>query len=216
GPHPLTLLVFTPWTPSLLVLTPSPPHPLSLGGVRASPPDPLSLRERGDSGLGSGWVRDGVQALGGRRSARRVGGNSRRAHGSLANLVRGCRWSPRGRGSVASAPYNAAKAPLRPEPCWLDSGAAGLRTQCGGCQRPTEAGEMARRKTAPRSKAANGATVGYEAELLKMADALRGSMDAAEYKHVVLCLIFLKYISDAFEEQHKKREAQRGQGADPE
>src|SRR5579884_3111477 len=116
GPHPLTLLVFTPWTPSLLVLTPSPPHPLSLGGVRASPPDPLSLRERGDSGLGSGWVRDGVQALGGRRSARRVGGNSRRAHGSLANLVRGCRWSPRRRGSVASAPYNAAKAPFRPVP----------------------------------------------------------------------------------------------------
>src|SRR5579884_2400477 len=113
---PLTLLVFTPWTPSLLVLTPSPPHPLSLGGVRASPPDPLSLRERGDSGLGSGWVRDGVQALGGRRSARRVGGNSRRAHGSLANLVRGCRWSPRRRGSVASAPYNAAKAPFRPVP----------------------------------------------------------------------------------------------------
>ena len=41
---------------------------------------------------------------------------------------------------------------------------------------------------------------GYEAELWKMADALRGSMDAAEYKHVVLGLIFLKYISDAFEE----------------
>ena len=35
-----------------------------------------------------------------------------------------------------------------------------------------------------------------------MADTLRGSMDAAEYKHVVLGLIFLKYISDAFEERH--------------
>src|SRR5881296_3406876 len=34
-----------------------------------------------------------------------------------------------------------------------------------------------------------------------MADALRGSMDPAEYKHVVLGLIFLKYISDAFEER---------------
>jgi type I restriction enzyme M protein len=62
----------------------------------------------------------------------------------------------------------------------------------------------------------NGATVGYEAELWRMADALRGSMDAAEYKHVVLGLIFLKYISDAFEEQHKKLEAERDQGADPE
>jgi type I restriction enzyme M protein len=49
-----------------------------------------------------------------------------------------------------------------------------------------------------------------------MADALRGSMDAAEYKHVVLGLIFLKYISDAFEEQHAKLEAEKPQGADPE
>ena len=47
-----------------------------------------------------------------------------------------------------------------------------------------------------------GATTGYETELWAMADALRGSMDAAEYKHVVLGLIFLKYISDAFEERY--------------
>ena len=43
---------------------------------------------------------------------------------------------------------------------------------------------------------------GYETQLWQMADALRGSMDAAEYKHVVLGLIFLKYISDAFEERY--------------
>ena len=49
-----------------------------------------------------------------------------------------------------------------------------------------------------------------------MADALRGSMDAAEYKHVVLGLVFLKYISDAFEEAHDRLEADRDQGADPE
>ncbi len=48
----------------------------------------------------------------------------------------------------------------------------------------------------------HSATTGYEAELWRMANALRGSMDAAEYKHVVLGLIFLKYISDAFEERH--------------
>ena len=53
-----------------------------------------------------------------------------------------------------------------------------------------------------REQTGNGATTGYEAELWQMADALRGSMDAAEYKHVVLGLIFLKYISDAFEERH--------------
>jgi len=48
----------------------------------------------------------------------------------------------------------------------------------------------------------SGATVGYEAKLWAMANTLRGSMDAAEYKHVALGLIFLKYISDAFEERH--------------
>ncbi len=61
-----------------------------------------------------------------------------------------------------------------------------------------------------------GANVGYEAELWRMADALRGSMDAAEYKHVALGLLFLKYISDAFEEKHAALEAERAQGADPE
>ena len=74
--------------------------------------------------------------------------------------------------------------------------------------------------TAPRQPknqgGGNGATTGYEAELWGMADALRGSMDAAEYKHVVLGLIFLKYISDAFEEAHARLEAEVGQGADPE
>ena len=49
-----------------------------------------------------------------------------------------------------------------------------------------------------------------------MADALRGSMDAAEYTHVVLGLIFLKYISDAFEKAHARLEAERYQGAGPE
>jgi len=50
----------------------------------------------------------------------------------------------------------------------------------------------------------NGATLGFERELWQAADTLRGSMDAAEYKHVVLGLIFLKYISDAFEQHHEK------------
>jgi len=61
-----------------------------------------------------------------------------------------------------------------------------------------------------------GANLGFEAQLWQAANALRGSMDAAEYKHVVLGLIFLKYISDAFEEQLRKLEAERAQGADPE
>lgn len=60
------------------------------------------------------------------------------------------------------------------------------------------------------------ANLGFEARLWQAADALRNNMDAAEYKHVVLGLIFLKYISDAFEEQHARLEAERAQGADPE
>lgn len=47
----------------------------------------------------------------------------------------------------------------------------------------------------------NGAILGFESKLWEAADKLRSNMDAAEYKHVVLGLIFLKYISDSFEER---------------
>jgi type I restriction enzyme M protein len=66
------------------------------------------------------------------------------------------------------------------------------------------------------AKAETGANLGFEAKLWAAADALRNNMDAAEYKHVVLGLIFLKYISDAFEAKHAELDAQRRQGADPE
>ena len=55
-----------------------------------------------------------------------------------------------------------------------------------------------------------------EKKLWKAADKLRKNMDAAEYKHVVLGLIFLKYISDAFEELFQKLTSQISEGADPE
>lgn len=57
-----------------------------------------------------------------------------------------------------------------------------------------------------------------EKQLWKSADKLRKNIDAAEYKHVVLGLIFLKYISDAFEELHSKLIIGAGEyaGADPE
>ena len=71
-----------------------------------------------------------------------------------------------------------------------------------------------RARSKPRRQSA--ASVGYEGQLWQMADALRGSMDAAEYKHVVLGLIFLKYISDAFQEAHTRLQAEVGEGADPE
>ncbi len=58
-----------------------------------------------------------------------------------------------------------------------------------------------------------GANLGFEAQLFQAADKMRGSMDASEYKHVALGLIFLKYISDAFEAKHA---AIKADGEDPE
>ena len=52
-------------------------------------------------------------------------------------------------------------------------------------------------------KTGNGGSLGFEKKLWDMADKMRGHMDAAEYKHVVLGLIFLKYISDAFQETYE-------------
>ena len=60
----------------------------------------------------------------------------------------------------------------------------------------------------------NGATLGFEEKLWQAADKMRGHMDPAEYKHVALGLIFLKYISDSFEERHAELETE--QWADPE
>ena len=75
---------------------------------------------------------------------------------------------------------------------------------------------MARTASKKTQDTGSGAVTGYERKLWQMADTLRGSMDAAEYKHVVLGLIFLKYISDAFDERCAQLEAERAEGADPE
>lgn len=73
-------------------------------------------------------------------------------------------------------------------------------------------------QTPKQKKGEPGGDLGFEAKLWLAADKLRNNMDAAEYKHVVLGLIFLKYISDAFEELHEKLVAGAGDyaGADPE
>jgi type I restriction enzyme M protein len=76
---------------------------------------------------------------------------------------------------------------------------------------------MGKRRSAKGGQAtANGASLGFETKLWEAADILRGSMDAAEYKHVVLGLVFLKYISDAFEERRLALIAGANEGADPE
>lgn len=49
----------------------------------------------------------------------------------------------------------------------------------------------------------NSAEIGFEDKIWKAADALRGNMDPSEYKHVILGLIFLKYISDRFETKYQ-------------
>ncbi|MCF6174344.1 MAG: N-6 DNA methylase [Victivallaceae bacterium] len=69
-----------------------------------------------------------------------------------------------------------------------------------------------------KKKNGNGTNEPLEKQLWKSADKLRKNIDAAEYKHVVLGLIFLKYISDAFEELFEKLKAGEGEyaGADPE
>ncbi len=59
-----------------------------------------------------------------------------------------------------------------------------------------------------------GANLGFEQKLWQAADKLRSNMDAAEYKHVVLGLIFLKYISDAFNEVYE--EVKKDPLSDPE
>ncbi len=60
----------------------------------------------------------------------------------------------------------------------------------------------------------NGGNLGFEAELFKTADKLRGNMEPSDYKHVALGLIFLKYISDAFEARHTDLLAESAQAAE--
>jgi type I restriction enzyme M protein len=71
-------------------------------------------------------------------------------------------------------------------------------------------------KRSSKKSNGNGANLGFEQKLWLAADKLRSNMDAAEYKHVVLGLILLKYVSDSFEELHQHLLADQEQGADPE
>ena len=63
-------------------------------------------------------------------------------------------------------------------------------------------------------KNGNGSALGFQADLFKAADKLRGNMEPSDYKHVALGLIFLKYISDAFEAKHKALLAEDAQAAE--
>lgn len=75
-----------------------------------------------------------------------------------------------------------------------------------------------KRASGAQASLKNSATIGFEAKLWLTADKLRNNMDAGEYKHVVLGLIFLKYISDSFEAHRAKLLEGQGDyaGANPE
>ena len=60
----------------------------------------------------------------------------------------------------------------------------------------------------------NDANLGFEAELFRAADKLRGNMEPSDYKHVALGLIFLKHISDSFEAKHTELLAEYPEGAE--
>ncbi len=67
--------------------------------------------------------------------------------------------------------------------------------------------------TEKQKRSNTSGNLGFEDKLWAAADKLRGNMDAAEYRHVVLGLIFLKYISDAFLEKRAELESK---ATDPE
>ncbi|MGN1064381.1 MAG: type I restriction-modification system subunit M N-terminal domain-containing protein, partial [Thermoguttaceae bacterium] len=62
--------------------------------------------------------------------------------------------------------------------------------------------------------AQNTSEIGFESQIWAAADVLRGNMDASEYKHIVLGLIFLKYVSDSFQDLYE--ELTEDEYADPE
>ena len=65
-----------------------------------------------------------------------------------------------------------------------------------------------------RHKSNNGANLGFEAELFKAADKLRGNMEPSDYKHIALGLIFLKHISDSFEAKRAQLLAEHPEDAE--
>ena len=68
----------------------------------------------------------------------------------------------------------------------------------------TLSSDTEKKKPARKKAAAKKATKSFEQTLWDTADKLRGSVESSEYKHVVLSLIFLKFISDKFEAQRQK------------
>lgn len=113
----------------------------------------------------------------------------------------------RGRGgSVRRVVRTEEAAPIQPQ-------AASAKPTRERLATPAKAAAPAKTKAAGKSGNTAG-DLGFEAELFKTADKLRGNMEPSDYKHVALGLIFLKYISDAFEARRKTLLAEDPQAAE--
>jgi type I restriction enzyme M protein len=80
--------------------------------------------------------------------------------------------------------------------------------------RPKKSAATAKKAVTPKTQKTNGGDLGFEAELFKAADKLRGNMEPSDYKHVALGLIFLKHISDSFEAKRAELLASYAEGAE--
>lgn len=109
----------------------------------------------------------------------------------------------RGRGGSVSLASNT------PSPSWVPDDIFAAGDQTAPVPLP-----VAPAKGVSKAAKANGGDLGFEAELFKAADKLRGNMEPSDYKHVALGLIFLKHISDSFEAKRSELLAEYPDGAE--
>ncbi len=93
-------------------------------------------------------------------------------------------------------------------------GRGGSVSLVGAIEAPTEKGTPVVVRSKPARANGNGGDLGFEAELFKAADKLRGNMEPSDYKHVALGLIFLKHISDSFEAKRAELVAEYPEGSE--
>ncbi len=93
-------------------------------------------------------------------------------------------------------------------------GRGGSVSLVGAIEAPTEKGTPVVVRSKPAHSNGNGSDLGFEAELFKAADKLRGNMEPSDYKHVALGLIFLKHISDSFEAKRAELVAEYPEGSE--
>lgn len=113
------------------------------------------------------------------------------------------------------AVYNAVKNELVAEGVVsLGRGRGGAVSLVGAVEIEAEETAQAVARAKPARTNGNGGDLGFEAELFKAADKLRGNMEPSDYKHVALGLIFLKHISDSFEAKRAELVAEHPEGSE--